>query len=412
MSSVRAKPERPHHVLVWVLIVLATLIAFVSALTTWVKREALDSNNVANSSARLLQDPRVRSALSTYLVDQIYQNVNVQQELEQNLPKQAKGLAGPISAALRQYGQRLTYELLGRPRVIAAFRRAVYTAHQNFLTIVEHKPGRGAQLYLRLRPVLIQVATRFGLEQQAIARLPPNAGQLQLASAKKLSTVRKAINTIRALSVFLAILVVILYGVAIYLARGWRREALVRAGFALLAAAIILFVVRKVAGNALINSLTQPGPNRQASNAAYAVLTDLLGTIAWTGVVMALLAILFGWLASPNRLARELRRFLAPALIRHPAIAWTVVGGVILLLFAFVPVTDWTNFISRLVIIALLVGGTEMVRRVARDEHPDGGWSLDEVHLPGARPPVESAGAPLAATAAESKETPPPAAPE
>ncbi|MGN6430262.1 MAG: hypothetical protein ACTHNB_05940, partial [Gaiellaceae bacterium] len=50
----------------WVLIVLAAFIALVSALTVWVKRQALDTNNWTNSSAQLLENDKVRGALSVY----------------------------------------------------------------------------------------------------------------------------------------------------------------------------------------------------------------------------------------------------------------------------------------------------------------------------------------------------------
>src|SRR6478752_4111315 len=54
--------------LVWALIVLASLIAITSALTTWVHRQMLDEQSWRNASARLIEDPEVRSAVSVYVV--------------------------------------------------------------------------------------------------------------------------------------------------------------------------------------------------------------------------------------------------------------------------------------------------------------------------------------------------------
>ena len=82
-----------HPVVVWVLLVGASLIAVVSILTVWVNRQLLDDSSWRKASADLLQDPKVRDALSVYLVDQLYTNVDVGGQLEQKLPSQVKPLA-------------------------------------------------------------------------------------------------------------------------------------------------------------------------------------------------------------------------------------------------------------------------------------------------------------------------------
>jgi hypothetical protein len=57
---------------VWVLIVVSTVVLLVAALTVWVKREVLDTNNFTASTTELMRNPKVQSALATFLVDQIY----------------------------------------------------------------------------------------------------------------------------------------------------------------------------------------------------------------------------------------------------------------------------------------------------------------------------------------------------
>ena len=84
----------------WVLIVVSTIVLLVAALTVWVKREVLDTNNFTASTTELMRNPKVQSALATFLVDQIYQNVDVKADLRKQLPSNLKGLAGPAAAAL------------------------------------------------------------------------------------------------------------------------------------------------------------------------------------------------------------------------------------------------------------------------------------------------------------------------
>ena len=61
------------RVLVWILIVVASLIAVGSILTTWVDRQMLDEQAWRQASAELIEDPAVREALSVYLVDELYE---------------------------------------------------------------------------------------------------------------------------------------------------------------------------------------------------------------------------------------------------------------------------------------------------------------------------------------------------
>ena len=85
----------------WALVVLACVLALVAALNVWVKRQALSTDNFTNASSQLIEDPDIRSAISVYLVNQLYQNVDVGQALEQRLPPAAKPLAPTIAAALQ-----------------------------------------------------------------------------------------------------------------------------------------------------------------------------------------------------------------------------------------------------------------------------------------------------------------------
>src|SRR3954463_9123813 len=85
--------------LVWTLIVVASLIALGSILTTWVHRQMLDNQSWKNASARLIVDPEVQNALSVFLVNELYENVDVASGLEQRLPENLKPLAPSARAA-------------------------------------------------------------------------------------------------------------------------------------------------------------------------------------------------------------------------------------------------------------------------------------------------------------------------
>jgi hypothetical protein len=360
-----------------------------------VKREVLDTKNVTTSTTELMRDPRVQSALATFLVDQIYRNVDVKAELRKQLPGNMKGLAGPAAAALNDYGTRAATRLLATSAVIDLVRTATGAAHTEFLRIVDDKPGAGQRVYLQLRPVVLELAGRLGLQDQVTRRLPPDAGRfLVLDDANgTINTVRHSVKVVRALSLFLLLVVVALYAGAIWLARGWRREAILRAGAGVLIVGLLLFVIRRVLQGVLLDALVGQRPARPAVGAAYLILTELLMAIAWTAVAVGLITVVLAFLAGPSRTARAFRAFAAPGLVRHPWIAWSADALAILLVLILAPIDDWNKLVSRFVAFAVIIGLTEAIRRRATEEHPDGGWRWEHLNRP-----WQSAGAPAAGT--------------
>ena len=373
------KPPRHIHWAVWTLAVLASALAVASALSVWAKRQALDEQRVGDSTTKLLENSKVRGALATFLVDELYCHLDVAGELRRWLPKNLRVLADPVAFALRPVVDRSAYELLGTSPVIRLVREATLVAHAEFLDVVYDRGRKVDVVYLELRPVVLALASRVGLERQVVQRLPPDAGRFELLNPRTLDLLRTSINTVRVLSIFLVILIAALYAGAIAVARGWRRHALLRCGLGLLSAAVVILVLRRAGQTVVLDRANVSPDARPGAAAAYGILTDILSTIAWSALAVALSAVVFAWLAGPAQPAHSIRRALAPAFVRHPAIVWILVGLAIAGSFALVPVADWSGLVARLVGIAVVGGGLEMLRRLTKREHPDGGWTWERV---------------------------------
>ena len=127
------RPARAHRVLVPTLLALATLIGVVAALSVWVHRQALNTDNWAQTSGKLLANEKIQEGLGAYLVDQLFDNVDVAAVLQQRLPKQLQVAAGPAAAGLRELAGRAAPELLARPKVQDAWVAANRAAHKQLL---------------------------------------------------------------------------------------------------------------------------------------------------------------------------------------------------------------------------------------------------------------------------------------
>jgi hypothetical protein len=366
---------RGRGVLVWVLVVLAALIGFVSTLTTWVNRQALDTKSWTNASAKLLDDPAVRSALSAYIVNQLYDHVDVSSVFAQKLPPNLKGFAGPLAAGLRSPAQDQVDRLLGRPRTLALWVNANRVAHERLVAIVEDKNANGVStangtVTVDLRTIVIDLAQQLGLPGTLVSKIPEGAGQITVLKSDQLSLAQTAVKSIRLLSIWLVVLVLLLWALALYLARGARRATLRDIGWSIVVVGLLLLVVRRVGGDYVLGALTT-SQTRPAGTAAWLIGTEILGQIGWALVAYGVVAVLGALLAGPTRLATRIRGWLAPTLNTRQAIVWLTVGLAYLLLVLWGPTHSLRTPFGILLLGALVGLGVYALRRETLLEFPD-----------------------------------------
>lgn len=378
--TLQGSVRHPHRWRDWaipLLIVAATVTLLVGSLAVWVRRQALDTPYIVGASGQMLQDPKIRSAVAVSLVDDLYRRVDVEGQIRSLLPKQARFAAAPAAAALRIYAPQGVEEILGTSVVVSAWEASVRVADRAFLQIVNGDLGTEREVYLGLRPLLLELAARAGIERQVAPRLPADAGRLPLFGANRIGRLREGIRLLKSVSVYGVLAAAALYGVVLALARGRRREVLLRIGLAVFVTGVALLLVRSLAGVAVVDSLVGSNSTLEpAGMDVWRILSEPLASIAGMAIATGLTAMALALLAGPSHPAIGLRAALAPALVRYPAIAWSVVGLAVAVVLLKVPAFDATRLISRSVLILVLIGGTEMVRRITQAEHHDGGWVL------------------------------------
>jgi len=379
--ATRQQPSAWHRWVPWVLVVLAAVIGLVSALNIWVKRQALDTNNFTNASVQLLQNPEVRSAVSIYLVDQLYQNVDVAAELEKELPPQIQGIAAPLAGALRQLLVRAADTLLGRPRIQELWKQAVMHAHKLFIAVIDGKKqilqNTNGNVVLNLRPIVQQLEQQGGLVSKIAAQLPPDAGQITIMKGNQLKTARTAVKAVRFLSYFLFFLVLAIYALAVYLATGRRRQVLLGVGVSAIVVGLIVLVVRRFAGNYLIDALTSNPVQKPAVSVVWAVETQLLRNVGINILIYGAFVIFAAWIAGPSRPSRWVRRQLAPVARDHEWIIYGFVALVLLLILISGP-TDGQRVYPLLVVFVFAFIGVEVLRRQILREYPAAKPSVEQ----------------------------------
>src|SRR3954447_8819959 len=504
------RPKRRHRVPVWSLIVLASVVLILSLIANWVQTQALDTDQVKNTTDQILADEDVQTALATYTVDQLYAHVDVQGQIEQKLPSAAKPLALPVAAATRQLATNSAQRALASPQLQSLVSTAVAGAQERFVNLIEDKDEfvstTGGVVTLDYGSVVADLATRLGVNPETISKLqgvvqsftqdlrqrlsaaqariesvrstlaqlqagklPPTLkqnlqalhqsaaglkakiaklegriksvkgqvpsqlqdrlselrggladadarmraleqrtaavlkdpsqanvetldsslasaesrindllkrqviqtpGQLVLMSSSQLSGLQTLFGLLRNLGFVLPVLALLLYLGALYLAKGWRREALIAAGGAIVLATLFVLLLRRLIGNG-VDSVAASDTVKPAITSVWDIISAGLRQRALFVLAIGIAFIGGGALAGPGRHEVAVRRFLAPYLRDHPVAVYAVVAVLFLLWLSFIP---GINNLGQVLVIVVLAGlavvGIELLRRQAAREFP------------------------------------------
>jgi hypothetical protein len=356
------------------LIVVASLLAFVATFAVWANRQALETETWTDTSSELLEDEEIRVAIAGFLVDSLYSNVDVAAELEARLPPQAQALAAPAAGALRELANRAAVELLGRPRVQELWEVANRRAHERLLSVVEGDgefvSEEGDVATLDLGALVTELSERTGVGGRVVENLPEDAAQITIVRGDQIEFAQTVVDLLRDFAIVLTALALGLYALAVYLARGWRREALRSVGIGLAVVGLATLVARGLAGNAVVGALTTTAAVEPAADSTWEIGTSLLRAGAVALIGYGLVIVLGAWLAGTSKNATSLRRGLAPYL-RDRRIAYTVVGAVVLLVLWWNPTPGTSRLAPTLILIALFVAGVEALRALTLTEFPD-----------------------------------------
>ncbi len=309
------------------IIVLASVVAFFAVFAVWAKRQILETNTWTETSTQVLANHDVQSSLNTFLVDALFKQVNVEHRLKKALPDKVQGLAGPATAGIHELATRAGLQAIQSPTFQSLWAQANAKAHDAFLQIIEGGnetlSTEGGVVNLDLGRVVTQVAQNAGVDVKG--KIPPKAARIELLRSDQLGVAQDAVNVLRVLDLALPALALALFALAIYLPRGWRREAVRASGFAFVAVGILVLVARSIAGGIVVDTLAKTDAVRPAADAVWGIATSLLRDEGVAMIAYGALIVVGAWLAGKTAPAREIRRALTPGLTRrawgYPALA-------------------------------------------------------------------------------------------
>lgn len=374
-----------------ILIGLAALLSVVALLGAWVDRQLLNTGEWTATSAALLREETIRNPLADAIAAQIADGSRATAALEEVLPPRLQPLAPQAGALVREAAQRATERLLDAPRVQQLWVDANRITHEQFVRIVDGGgtvvAGRG--LVLDLRPLAVQIAQQAGFSGDRAERLPEIGGRIVILRPEKVDNLRKAGDLLHTLSWLPAILALALYALAIWLARGARRRALLATGASLVAVGLLALIVRRIAGRELVDAVAGNGPYVPTAEAVWRIATTLLAELSVVVLIVGLVAAFGAWLAGPGRRASWLRGRIAPALATQPAGVLGATALVYLALVAWGPLEVLHRPLAIATFGLLLLAGIWLLRaQVVRERAAVGSATAVDPAPSGGEPPA------------------------
>jgi hypothetical protein len=357
------------------LIVAASVLAFVAVPAIWLNRQVLNTDNWTRTSSELLADPVIRAQVADYLVEQVYANIDVEAELRAALPPRLQPLAGPAAGGLRNFAERGANEVLARPRAQQAWENANRAAQVELLRVLRgggrNVSTENGTVTIDLRSLVQQVADRVGVGGRVAAALPESAARITVLQSNQLKLAQDVAQGLKPLAIALVVLSLALFGAALLVAPGWRRQAARAYGVGLVVAGGAVLVAMSLAGDSIVGSLGTTAASEPAVRRVWEISTPLLHEAAVATIGYGIVLFLGAWVGGPSRAAVAIRRALAPYL-REPLIAYSGLAIVMLLvIFKWAPTPATRNPVLAIVLVALVAAGFEALRRQAMRESPD-----------------------------------------
>jgi hypothetical protein len=363
------------------LVVVGSVLAFLSVFAIWIERQALNTDDWVHTSDRLIQNEKVRAALGTYLVEQLYANVDVEREFEEILPGETTKFAGPLSGLARSASPSGVENVLETSTAQGLWEDANRSAHEQLLAVLENKKEAvetsGGNVTLNLGNLITNLADQVGFGSGLAEKLPEDAGQITILRSDQLKTAQNIATALKGLALILSLLTFAAFGAAIYLSGDERWVTVLFCGAGLVAAGFAVVVAREVAGGIVVDQLVTNENVKPAAEETWSIATSLMTSIATTVIVIGVMFGVAGWLASPTGPARSTRRALAPALYEYPAYVYTGLAILVAIYLLSAPAQNLRTFLTTLAVAGLAAFGIHELRRQSHEENPDA--SYDEL---------------------------------
>jgi hypothetical protein len=271
-------------------LVLAVLAGVLAIFAIWANQQLLDTGSWSSVSGQLLKSKEVRHRVATFLGETL-----VEETESQLLAAGEEETAARVMPRLRRDDVRLAERVMATPQFHSIWETANRSGHAALLRVLDEEEAEGGGgVAIDLTPALRRVADLLGEEGLAaelgIGRLgdlvEPGAARIEILEKAELEQAQDVVRVVRHLTLPAVLAVLLFYALALFFGRWYLARAFVGVGFALVATGALAFVVRSLAGDAVVNDLLSGHADREAADAAWRIATSRVHNLAVVSIAL------------------------------------------------------------------------------------------------------------------------------
>ena len=294
------------------LIVLSCILVPLSVVSIWVRNQLLNTDRYVETVEPLASNPAVIDTAATQITNALFDNIDVQQAIENAAPPRLDFIAPAVATGLEQFVNRAAVRILSSDQFktvwVEANRRA-HTQLEKALTGEGTLQTQNGKVVLDLSAIVESV--RLQLKERGIGifdRIPIDnlAIQLNVIDAKQIDNARSATKLLNRLSWALPILSLLCLGGGLALSSN-RRRSLIRWGIGSALALAVVGAGIAIGRSFYLDAVTSPSLPEDTAAAVFDTLVRFLRYGVRLVGVLVLIVALVAWLTGPTRAATATR---------------------------------------------------------------------------------------------------------
>ena len=217
------------------LIVLGSVLAFLSVFAIWIERQALNTDDWVSTSGKLLQNETIRAARRRLPGRPALRKRQRRKRTGRHPPRRHQGARRPGRRRRCARWPATAPKRCSKPRPRSRSGKTPTAPPTNscsrcWKTRATRSRPKTANVSLNLGSLITNLASQVGIGASLAEKLPPDAGQIEILQSDELKTAQNIAVAIKGLALVLSILTFAAFGAAIYLSRDsrWVDRALQR----------------------------------------------------------------------------------------------------------------------------------------------------------------------------------------
>lgn len=300
------KSHTGRKVAIGFLIFLGAILLIVANFAFWARFTLLNTNGWVAAVGPLTKDPQVANELSTYTVAKVFQQVDVNQAIQEVLPDQFDILSGPITKSLQDLAIDTVTKLIMSDAFNNVWVGVNKVAHTAIIRVLS---GQGDLLYMQSGDLVLDLSDIYNYIQDTLGvqnlDLIPQAqdGKLVLFQSQQVAVMQEAYSYINTLGLLMPLLSFLAFGFAVLVSL-WRRNTLLWIGIATSIVMAISLIAYEIASSSVFVSITDP-LLRDLGRAIWQVVSHgyLVQTVFF--MIMGFLLAIGAWQAAPDSWYRQ-----------------------------------------------------------------------------------------------------------